>query len=162
MRRCFAVPGAFVLALATACGSDKSSTTEPTQTTNLVTNGSFGATINGTAWSAVSRVAVSRSTTNNIVAIAAGSSTYTLTFGIGPVTAAGNFSLNFGQPSIAIISAATGQGWTTATQGGTGSITITTFTANRIAGSFSFEAVPITGGATGTVRVTNGSFDVTY
>lgn len=164
MRRRGALPGALVLALATACGGDKSST-ESTQPANLVTNGSFSATINGTAWSAIGRVAVNKTSTTNdpLVAIAAGSTTYTISsFGIGPVTGPGTFSLNFQQPAVAVIQAATGQGWTTAVPGGTGTITITTYSANRIAGTFSFDAVPFTGGATGVVHVTNGAFDITF
>jgi hypothetical protein len=163
MRRLLA-PSLLALALAAACGGDKSSsTTEPGQTTNLVTNGTFSATINGTAWSAVGRVAVSKS--NNLVAIAAVSPTYAISFGLSPLTAPGTFTLAYLNPagSLAIISqSATGGGWTTFAQGGTGTAVITTYTATRIAGTFSFDAVAISGGATGTTRVTNGTFDVTY
>jgi hypothetical protein len=165
MRRIFAVCTLVGLALAAACGGDKSgSTTEPGQTTNLVTNGTFSATINNTAWSGVGRVAVSKST-NSLVAVAAVSPTYAITFGISPLTAPGTFSLAYLNPagSLAIVSQSTaGGGWTTFAQGGTGSITITTYTANRIAGTFAFDAVAVSGGATGTTRVTNGTFDVTY
>ena len=163
MHRCVALTGAVALALAGACGGDKSSTvTGPTGTTGTVTNGTFRATINGTSWSAAGGVGVSRQTTSNIVAVAAVSSTYTIAFGISNLTAPGTFSLNTGQLNLANVSAATGQGWSTVAPGGTGSIVITTFTANRIAGTFSFTAAPLSGGATGTLTVTNGSFDLTY
>ena len=50
-------------------------------------------------------------------------------------------------------------GWTTA--GGSGTFEITSYTEDRVAGTFSFEAQPNTpSGATGTISVTNGRFDV--
>jgi len=74
----------------------------------------------------------------------------------------GTFSLNTGQLNLVNISSATGQTWSTVAPGSTGSIVITTYTANRIAGTFSFTAAALSGGATGTLTVTNGSFDVTF
>jgi hypothetical protein len=62
----------------------------------------------------------------------------------------------------------TGFVWTEGTQaqtwdGTSGSVTITTFTATRAAGTFSFTAAARAGsGATGTRVITNGSFDVTF
>jgi len=151
--------------LSAACGGDKT-TTDPGNGTgggvNTVTNGSFSATINGAAWSPTGRVAVSKSGT--VVAIAAVSlNSYVVSLAIGNV-ATGTFSLNYlnQTASLAIVSNASGQGWTTFTQGGTGTLTITTYTASRIAGTFSFDAAPTSGGATGTLHVTNGSFDITY
>jgi hypothetical protein len=152
-----------VLALATACG-DTSSTTEPDQTTNLVTNGTFRATINGTAWSAANRVVVNKGS-NNTVAIAAVSPTYFFNFVLTPLTAPGTFSLTFANTtsgSQVTGGTTSGQGWSTVAQGSTGSVVITTYTATRIAGTFSFDAAAIAGGATGLLRVTNGSFDITY
>ena len=160
--RSLVAPAVISLALATACGGSSDSTTEPTQT-NVVANGTFRASVNGSAWSPAGRVAVNKST-NNIVAIAAVSSTYTISLALTPLTAPGTFSLNFGNTtgSLAIVSSAGGQGWSTVAQGSTGSVVITTYTASRIAGTFSFDAVGISGGATGTLHVTNGTFDVTY
>jgi hypothetical protein len=141
-----------------ACGGDS---TEPAP--NLVTNGTFSATINGTAWSAVGVVTVSKTAKNSAVAIVSASPTYGISFALSPVTNPGTFSLAFlNAGSVAFISSSTGAGWSTLAQGGTGTVTITTYTANRIAGTFSFDAVPSSGGAAGTVRVTNGAFDITY
>jgi hypothetical protein len=39
-------------------------------------------------------------------------------------------------------------------------VTLTTYTASRIAGTFSFNAEPLIGGATGTKVVTGGAFDL--
>ena len=148
------------LTLAVACGGSDS--TEPTQTTNQLTNGSFSATINGTAWSAAGRAAVSKSGT--IVAIAAVSPTYTISFALSPLTAPATFNLAYlnSSASLAIVSQASGQGWTTFAQGGTGTVVVTTYTASRIAGTFSFDAAATSGGATGIMHVTNGAFDITY
>jgi hypothetical protein len=57
----------------------------------------------------------------------------------------------------ALISSAAG-GWRTAQTGADGTISITTLTATRMEGTFSFTAVAFTGGATGTKTVTDGSF----
>ena len=154
---------AFAFALGTACGGDKAETTDPTGgATGTVTNGTFRATVNGTSWSANGAVAVSKST-GNIVAIVATSLTYTIAFGISQLTAPGTFSLNAAAGSaIATVSTGTaGQSWSTVSPGGTGSVVITTYTANRIAGTFSFTAAALSG-TTGALTVTNGSFDVTF
>jgi hypothetical protein len=55
-----------------------------------------------------------------------------------------------------------GNGWVTGASGGSGSVTLTTLTDTRIAGTFEFTAVPVTGGASGTRTITQGSFDVEF
>jgi hypothetical protein len=163
MSRSLAVAITLLFGLATACGGDKS-TTEPDQTTNLVTNGTFKATINGTSWSAANRVVVNKGATN-IVAIAAASPTYFFNFALTPLTGPGSFSLAFGNTtSGSQVTAGTtsGQGWSTVGQGSTGSVVITSYTSTRIAGTFSFDAAALPGLASGVLHVTNGSFDITY
>jgi len=56
-----------------------------------------------------------------------------------------------------------GQTWSASSSQGSGSIVVTTSTASRVAGTFSF-ALQADGasGATGTRTVTEGSFDLTY
>jgi len=76
-----------------------------------------------------------------------GPGTYPL--GVGPLVAGG-----FGQ-----VSNATG-GWVTPQSGEAGSITITTLTASHMAGTFNFVAAALTGTATGTRTITNGTFDL--
>ncbi len=164
MRRLAFVNSLAVFAFAVACGgSDPSG---PTQTTNLVTNGSFSANINGTAWSGVGRVSVAAS--GGLLTIAAASGTYVLSFGIGPFSGPGTFSLVYAPlanpPSASQAIVILGnQAWGTSVQGGTGNIAITTYTASRVAGTFSFDAPSsASGGAGAALHVTNGSFDVTY
>jgi hypothetical protein len=50
------------------------------------------------------------------------------------------------------------KGWSTALTGVAGTVTIDTVSNTRLVGSFSFSAVALSGGATGTVEVTEGSF----
>jgi len=49
--------------------------------------------------------------------------------------------------------------WSTPFTGAAGSVTVTTLTSDRIAGTFRFDATPAGGGATGTKAVTDGEFD---
>jgi hypothetical protein len=51
--------------------------------------------------------------------------------------------------------------WLTALNGEAGSVTITTRTDSRIAGTFQFDATNVPGTAAGIARVTNGEFDIT-
>ena len=44
--------------------------------------------------------------------------------------------------------------------GGSGTVVVNTLSATRVSGTFSCTLVPSSGGATGTVRVTQGAFDV--
>ncbi len=52
------------------------------------------------------------------------------------------------------------RGWATPLSGAAGSITITTLTTTRIAGTFTFTADSLLGNATGSRAVTQGSFDL--
>ena len=61
---------------------------------------------------------------------------------------------------IGVVSNTTGRAWSTPGSGAAGTVTLTTYTASRIAGTFSFNAEPLTGAATGTKVVTGGAFDL--
>ena len=50
--------------------------------------------------------------------------------------------------------------YTSSAAGSTGSVTITSFTATRIKGTFTAVLQPIAGQATGTMTITNGTFDI--
>jgi hypothetical protein len=143
-----------------ACGGSSYSTT-PVIPTNLVTNGTFTATVNGTAWGALGRVIVTHPTANS-VAMSAPSATYAFVFALLNVTGPTTVSL-VSAPSngsqVTIGSAGQG-GWSTGQAGGTGSVVITALTATHIAGTFSFDAPPVSG--SGILHVTNGAFDLTY
>lgn len=131
------------------------------------TNGSMSVQINGATWNAVGAITVSRQQ-NNTIAFAgsgsAGGTTYAVAIGVANATGPGTHSLNIfagGDGSNVIIGTSAGVGYTTATQGGSGTLTVTVLTANRIAGTFSGTAAPTSGGG-GNLVLVNGTFDVTF
>lgn len=69
-----------------------------------------------------------------------------------------NFAATFAQ--VAITNGATAQIWTTALSPGNGSISVTTLSSTRVAGTFTFTAQFASGGATGQKTVTSGTFDI--
>jgi hypothetical protein len=154
------------LALAIAaygCGGSDNSATDPNANgATGVTNGNFTATINGTNWSAIGKVAVTRG--GSVISIAAGSLSYVLGLGIGAASLPGVYPLSYQNPtgSIAIVTNVSGASWSTATSGGTGTVTITALTATHVAGTFVFDAPAASGTGNGTLHVTNGKFDVTF
>jgi hypothetical protein len=141
---------------------------EPSGSGGSQSKGSITASIGGVSWSANSVV-----TASNVPPSATGT--------VGVLTIYG-FELP-GARSIRVIAGYSGTGigtytvpgslgtgfvWTEGTQaqtwdGTSGSVTITTFTATRVAGTFSFTATArAASGATGTRLISNGSFDVTF
>ena len=148
-----------VFALNACGGSDGPTGTNGN--TNL-SDGSMTAAINGTAWRSM-KAGDKGSHSGTIYAVVGLNSTYTIALGIAGLTAPGtvDLSLASGNGSNAIVSNTAG-GWSTAFNGGSGTITVTTLTANRIAGTFSFDAPAGSGNATGTLQVRNGNFDVTF
>ena len=157
MRRSMCV-GATTLIAVAACGGSDSSITG----SNSNLTGPMSASIDGTAWAGV---APGVSYKNNILAIAGidiGLGT-TIEVGSAGVSRAGTYSLGFSNSNagIGIISQA-GKSWSSTAQGGTGSLVVTTITANHVVATFSFDAPALTGGATGTRHVTNGKIDATF
>lgn len=139
---------------AVACSNDDNGT-------GANANGSMSASIGGTAWNANLSVAASRA--GNVLAIAGVSSDQRqINITIPNVTTTGTVNLGVGQQGVATITLGT-QAWVTSLVGGTGSVSITTLTANRAAGTFTFTAAASTNtGATGTKAVTSGAFDVNF
>jgi len=90
------------------------------------------------------------------------SNSYILVIGLFNIPGPGTYPLGVGPQvagGFAQVSNATG-GWVTPQSGAAGSITLTTLTSSRMAGTFNFTAVALTGTATGTRTVTNGNFDL--
>jgi Family of unknown function (DUF6252) len=146
------------LLFAGACGG--SSSTSLTGTNNNAP-GPLSATIDGAAWSSQLPSAVVK---NTIIAIAGIDNGLTTSVSLGfAASKPGTYSLGFGN-SVAGNAIVTrgGKSWGSSLQGGTGSVTLTTLTANHVAGTFSFTGVASGGGATGTTVVTNGKFDITF
>jgi len=148
---------------ASGCGGSSSTDINTNLPGNLVTNGTFTATVNGAAWGALGQVIVRR-LTNTSLTIAATSTTYVVNLVALNVTGPTTVTLN-GAPtngSFGSISSTAG-GWNSGNTGGTGSIVITTLTSNHVVGTFAFDGPPTAGtGATSTIHVTNGKFDLTF
>jgi len=152
---------AMLLVAGLACGGD--STTGPGGNNNNLANLPLSAVINGVQWGSPVP-SVSYNSNNSILAIAGVdlAITASISFGVR-AQVPGVYSLAYQNPvgGSAIITMG-GKGWGTAFQGGTGTLTITALTTHRVTGTFTFTAAPASGGATGTVTVTNGKFDITY
>jgi hypothetical protein len=140
-----------------SCGG---SSTGPSSSTNSCST-PLSATVNGAAWcSPLPQVVSSKS----IVSIAGFDTGITSSIAIA-VTASspGTYTLTFGNNiGGSATYAKAGQGWSTGLAGGTGSVTITTLTANHVVGTFAFDAVPSNGGAAGTIHVTNGQINISF
>lgn len=148
--------------LVAGCGGDDGGSTGPDGNGNITGDGNVTATVNGVSWRS-SRAGDHVTRNGQFYGIGAVNPPYALVLGIGNVAGPGTFSLDLatGNGSSAIISNSTG-GWGTAFSGGSGTVTVTVLTATRIAGTFSFNAVPGSGSATGTIQVRNGTFDLTF
>jgi hypothetical protein len=158
MLRARALSAILLLSIAACGGSDSVTGT----TSNCGTTTTISATIDGAAW--CSPAAAASRGSNNIIAVAGIDLGLTASISFGVVApATGTFSLapgnnTFGSATIT----KSGKGWSSALPGGTGSVTFTTLTANHVVGTFAFDAVGASGGATGTVHVTGGKFDITF
>jgi hypothetical protein len=121
----------------------------------------LSATVNGAAWcSPLPQVTAQHSIVSFAGFDAGITSSIAMAFA---ATVPGTYSLAFGNGTGGFATYVKGgQGWTSGQAGGTGSVTVTTLTANHIVGTFVFDAVASNGGATGTVHVTNGQFNITF
>jgi hypothetical protein len=144
-----------LLVLLTACGGD--SDPAGPGNNNTLSNGTFNATVNGSAFSAASALVTFGGT---IVAIGAanaqGRGLGFAIFASGP----GTYTLAQSPGNNANYTEGTG-GWgaSSATAGSSGSVTFSTLNSSRAVGNFTFSLQPLSGGASGTRTVT-GSFDL--
>ena len=148
---------AVAAAAALGCGG---SSTGPGGNNGLA-NDPLSAVINGVQWGSP---VPSASYSNQILSIAGTDLgiTWTIVFGVR-TQAAGTFPFGIVNPGVATATLTSGgKSWTTSAQGASGTLTITTLTSNRVAGTFNLTAVPSGAGATGNVTVTNGKFDVSF
>lgn len=158
IRRAFAFAAAFSII---ACGSDSTGTDG-----GGGGGASMKATVGGAAFNPPS-VTVDASFTGSVLTLQGSSSSMPVTaisIHVLDVTGPGTYQLNpnfigtFGQ--VAITSGTTVQLWTTALSPGNGSITVTTLSDTRVAGTFRFTAQAASEGATGQQSVTSGTFDI--
>lgn len=89
--------------------------------------------------------------------------TRSLTISLSSMTGPGTYTLNAGTPIRTIqVSGSPGNPtatWASQVTGGSGSVTISSVTADRIVGSYTATLASLTGGATGSLAV-SGTFDV--
>lgn len=142
------------LVISAACGGSTS-----TSPTNTKTNPprSMSATVDGTAWTATT---VGGSVTNGIAILVGGNATQSV--GISFVPTVGTQTMT---PTGIVIGQVTigAQAWqTTGAAGSSGSVTVTSASATRVVGTFSFTAPPLGGGSAAARQVTAGVFDVTF
>lgn len=159
MRRVAFLSCAALLAAIACGGSDSSSVTGSTN--NGTGSSPMTASVGGIAWTGTGTGVTYK---NNVLSftgvdIGSGTSITVATTAPGP----GTYSLAFanGNSGFAIVAATGSQTWTTLVTGGTGSLVITTLTANHLVATFSFDAQPASG-ATGVKHVTNGKIDMTF
>lgn len=128
-------------------------------------NGTFSARIDNSNWSASAIMPAITATAGGASAIGAGSQTFTMAFAWQDQQGTGTWTIGGSGSSVGFNASLTSgtQQWVASVIGGSGTLTITTRTANRVAGTFSFTMVPVPGtSTTGTRNVTNGQFDVTF
>jgi hypothetical protein len=155
MKRAF-IPTLCILALLASCGSDDPA--DPDGNGNELPNGTFSATVNGSAFDAVFALASLSGGTAAIGATDAQGRSVGFSFNTsGPgtytfQTSIGNYA-TYGEGSATWA----GNGALSAT---TGTVSFSTLNASRAVGTFSFSMQPNGGGASGTRSIT-GSFDLT-
>jgi len=160
MRHTLAMLGTAALVVVTACGGDSSNDGPTNPNQNPTGNRSMSARIDGTAWTATS---VAAGVTNGLLIIAG--TNVTQTFSIAVAVAQGTGTQTVGPSSVTYGNLLVGQqSWAAnGSLGGPGSITLTTLTATRAAGTFSFTVKALTQGASPATRqVTSGAFDVVF
>lgn len=120
------------------------------------------ATIDGASWNAATVASSLDAVSNNIFALAASNTERSLTINLNGVTGPGTFSLgSSGAVGITNNTDPLTHIWSTTGAGGSGTVTITSITDTRIQGTFSATLGPAPGTqTTGTVTITNGTFDV--
>jgi len=128
-------------------------------------DGGVTATINGTAWRSSKALdhALRASANAQIITLSATNLPNSIAIAIGPISGPATLSMDTGNPSNAVVTMTVGSSttiWSTALTGGKGTVTVTTLTATRIAGTFSFDASSNAGA--GTLQVRNGTFDLAF
>lgn len=131
----------------------------PNQNTSKST---MSARIDGTQWTATN-VGV---TARNGALIVAGANTAGVGVGFGASMIQGTGTQTFGPGIVSTANGSVTQAtmaWSASNFQGSGSVTLTTLTANRATGTFTFTAPALIAGSTPSPRVvTAGQFDVTW
>lgn len=173
---------AIIVPLGCGGGGDDNSggVTNPNLACTTTANGTFSATINGQAWVACGQVTVrndvsflsAKDTLRTVSWAGSGFLSANVGYAIvmsasklnGGSLSAGSYPVGLVNPTNSnfIAGSSNNAGWSASPTGGSGSVTITSVTSNHITGTFTFDAAPTTGSATGTLQVRNGKFDLSY
>jgi hypothetical protein len=141
------------LVMVCACERDTTSPAKPN-------NGTMSAVIDGAAWSAVS--IATESTAPSSIVLHGSTATQTLVIAIPVDQGPGTQTVGSTTPVFAGLVSGP-QAWLASrTQGGSGSVTLTTVTPGHIVGSFEFTLAAHEGALPADRRVSSGKFDVKY
>ena len=171
MRPLFALTACVALTVACGGGNSPTSPSLPSlpgsSNLTMLNRGTLRATVDGTPWqSALATGGIaSFAGLPPQLTLSAVSSTSSLGLSISAPAAAGTYDVagtSSGFASFSLIEGIAASWWVSPlAPGSSGTLTITTATATRIAGTFSFTAVARAQGLTPATRtVTNGTFDV--
>jgi hypothetical protein len=146
-----------VLALAVAAGCGSGDGTEPD---DELAPGTIVGTIDGVDWITTTAIAIQP----NGRLVATGNGTDNLAFGLGVSAQASGVYTTGGNGSVSgTLVDQNNTVWEAAGQGGSGTITITSFSSNEVSGTFSFNLVRTLGSSSPATRVvTRGRFRVRY
>jgi hypothetical protein len=114
--------------------------------------------IDGVPWTAS---AVGVQTTGGALVLAGTDAGGQTTVGVTTFGTVGTNSVTAGGVVIGQLRTPAGT-WQATGGAGSGTVTVTSYTATGAAGTFSFTLPALTGGATGTRTITNGIFSVTF
>ena len=144
-----------ITALVTLCACDRD-TTGPA----MPNHGSMSAVIDGAPWTAVS-IATDSAAPSSII-VQGSNATQTLVIAIPVDQGPGTQTVGSTTPVFAGLVAGSQSWLASRTQGGAGSITLTTVAPGHIVGTFQFTLARHEGATPAERQVSSGQFDVTY
>lgn len=153
MRKLSSILAVATLVTLSACDRDTTGPAKPN-------NGTMSAVIDGAAWSAVS-IAADSAAASSIV-IQGSNATRTLAIAIPVDQGPGTQTVGSTTPVFAVLVIDSHWWAASRTQGGAGSITLTTVAPGHIAGTFEFTMATHEGASPAERRVSSGRFDVKY
>lgn len=145
-----------LLILAAACSGDSPAGPGDPGTPN----GAMSAKIDGAQWTA--NVGIYATRASGAIGLAGGNGEYLISMGV--VGAVGTYVVGDGSgANLSLLTNDNQQVWMAMTGKGSGTITVTTLTDERVVGTFSFTAPAVAStSASGTRVITEGSFNIEF
>ena len=153
MRKPSGLVAAATLVILNACGGD---TTGPINQSGR----RMSARIDGAAWNAIS--IATDSVVPSLIVITGTMGTETLAISIPADQGPGTQTVGSTTPLFAVLVTGSQSWMASRTQGGAGSLTLTTVAPGHVAGTFQFTLAAHDGASPEARRVSSGEFDVTY